>query len=57
MASCIFVSVNGSTDAVVYMWVRQTEYNKGLDDILFQTVRDWINVDWPFRKVAYPGRE
>lgn len=43
-------------DAVVYMWVRQTEYKKGLDDILFHTVRDWINTDWPFSKVAYPGR-
>ena len=44
-------------DAVVYMWVRQTEYEKGLDEILFHTVIDWINADWPFRKVTYPGRE
>jgi len=46
-----------SADAVVYMWVRQTEYNKGLDDILFQTVRDWIKTNWPFSKATYPGRE
>ena len=44
-------------DAVVYMWVRKTEYKKGMDDILFHTVRDWITADWPFSKVAYPGRE
>jgi len=45
------------SDAVVFMWVRQTEYDRGLDKVLFHTVRDWINADWPFRKVSYPGRE
>lgn len=45
------------SDAVVFMWVRQTEYDKGLDETLFNTVRKWINADWPFRKVSYPGRE
>ncbi|MHA1912848.1 MAG: GNAT family N-acetyltransferase [Promethearchaeota archaeon] len=45
------------SDAIVYMWVRQTEYDKGLDEVLFNTVKDWINKDWPFRKVNYPGRE
>jgi RimJ/RimL family protein N-acetyltransferase len=44
-------------DATVHLWVRQTEYDKGLDKILFQTVRDWISSDWPFKKVVYPGRE
>ncbi len=44
-------------DAVAFMWVRQTEYDRGLDKILFHNVRDWINADWPFKKVAYPGRE
>lgn len=45
------------SDAVVSMWVRQNEYDKGMDDILFQTVRNWINTDWPFKKVYYPGRD
>ncbi len=39
------------------MWVRQTEYDKGLDHILFQTVKNWIKTDWPFVKVEFPGRE
>jgi hypothetical protein len=43
-------------DAVVYMWVRQTEYDKGLDAVLFQEVTNWISSDWPFKKVDYPGR-
>ena len=44
-------------DATVRMWVRQTEYDKGLDEVLFNTVKDWITSVWPFRKVIYPGRE
>jgi hypothetical protein len=39
------------------MWVRQTEYEKGLDEILFQTVKKWIETRWPFEKVLYPGRD
>ena len=43
-------------DAVVVMWVRQTAYDKGMDEILFHTVMDWINKRWPFKNVFYPGR-
>jgi len=55
---CVYIDPpeNADSDAVVVMWVRQTEYNKGLDKILFNKVRDWINLDWPFKKVDYPGR-
>jgi hypothetical protein len=44
-------------DADVVMWVRQSEFDKGLDPILFQGVRTWIESAWPFDTVAYPGRE
>ena len=44
-------------DAEVYMWVRASEYEKGLDEILFKTVKDWIEKEWPIENVAYPGRE
>jgi hypothetical protein len=55
---CIYINPPETTDsdAVVVMWVRQTEYDKGLDEILFNKVRGWISSDWPFRKVDYPGR-
>ncbi len=55
---CVYIDPPETTDsdAVVVMWVRQTEYDKGLDEILFNTVRDWISSDWPFKKVDYPGR-
>jgi hypothetical protein len=44
-------------DADVVMWVRQSEFDQGLDSILFQEVRTWIESEWPFDTVAYPGRE
>ena len=55
---CLYINPpkTAGPDAVVTMWVRQTEYDKGLDEILFHTIRDWIDSDWPFRKVDYPGR-
>jgi hypothetical protein len=55
---CVYIDPPETTgsDAVVAMWVRQMEYDKGLDKILFNTVREWINSDWPFKKVDYPGR-
>jgi RimJ/RimL family protein N-acetyltransferase len=55
---CVYIepSKTANSDAVVVMWVRQTEYDNGLDEILFNKVRNWISSDWPFKKVDYPGR-
>ena len=39
------------------MWVRQSEYDKGLDNILFQSVKKWIKEDWPFDELIFPKRE
>lgn len=48
---------NGNFDAVIYMWVRSSILEEGMDKILFDTVSAWIKESWPFKKVAYPGRE
>ena len=39
------------------MWVRTSVVDQGLDAILFNTIKEWVAKDWPFEKVAYPGRE
>jgi hypothetical protein len=44
-------------DAAVYLWVRKSEFVKGLDPILFKAVKDWVSSKWPFEEVAYPGRD
>jgi RimJ/RimL family protein N-acetyltransferase len=56
---CVYINPPETTDldAVVVMWVRQTEHDKGLDEILFNRVWDWIGSIWPFRKVSYPGKK
>jgi hypothetical protein len=43
-------------DAVVRMWVTQADYDAGFDAELYRWVSHWIATDWPFAKVAYPGR-
>ncbi|MEI8143029.1 MAG: GNAT family N-acetyltransferase [Candidatus Berkelbacteria bacterium] len=43
-------------DAKVYLWVRQSEFEKGFDPILFEAVKKWLSEKWPFEKVEYPGR-
>ena len=56
---CVYInpSRRADADAEVAMWVRQSEYDKGLDAVLFREVRDWIDASWPFDAPAYPGRE
>jgi hypothetical protein len=56
---CVYLvpSKNEAVDAEMYLWVRQSEFEKGLDPILFHAVRDWITKAWPFKNVLYPGRE
>ena len=56
---CLYINPTdkGDYDADVTMWVRASEVDNGLDPILFNSVRQWISAKWPFKKVAYPGRE
>lgn len=53
----IFPSTKEDYEVEVYMWVRKSAYDEGSDPILFKTVKKWITEKWPFKKVAYPGRE
>jgi len=53
---CIYIN---STDQVdydceVYLWVRDSKV--ALDETLFETVKDWLGKEWPFKRCAYPGR-
>lgn len=56
---CLYINptTKGDYEASIVMWVRASVLNKGLDTILFNSVKQWIKEDWPFKKVAYPGRE
>jgi len=59
VVGCLYINPTTKIgyDASIIMWVRTSVLDKGLDAILFNTVKEWIKRDWPFKKVAYPGRE
>lgn len=43
-------------DAMVKLWVTKAEYDAGFDAELFAWVTTWMQKDWPFAKIVYPGR-
>ena len=56
---CLYINptTKGDYDAGITMWVRTSVLDKGIDSILFNSVKQWIAKDWPFKKAGYPGRE
>ena len=44
-------------DAVVKMWVTKADFDAGFDAELYTWATEWIATQWPFTKVAYPGRD
>ena len=56
---CVYIypSQAEEAEAEVFLWVRDSEYEKGLDSVLFQTVQAWLKNMWSFENVIYPGRE
>ena len=55
---CVYVypSTVEGYDAMVTMWVTKDEYDAGFDAALYEWVVNWMRKDWPFAKIAYPGR-
>ncbi len=55
---CVYIypSSNAEYDAGIVMWVRQSEVKNGLDEHLFETVKQWIKSLWLFKNPGYPGR-
>ena len=53
---CVYVDPSDTHDARVWMWVRRSAWDDGLDPVLEATVRDWIARDWPFASVDWGKR-
>ncbi len=54
---CVYINKGRrGADAAVFMWVRQSSYDTGLDPVLESAVREWMEREWPFELVVYPGR-
>lgn len=57
---CLYINPilpNMDFDAVITMWVRDSAFEQGLDDVLYQAVRKWITEKWCFKNPVYPIRD
>jgi hypothetical protein len=56
---CVYIlpTRKSGYDAETYLWARQSELAGGLEERLHAAVKEWMSTTWPFRSVAYPGRE
>ena len=56
---CIYVSPSPvpGYDAQVRIWVTKAEYDAGFDAQLAAWAHTWVATRWPFKKVAWPGRD
>lgn len=52
----IYPASDPAYDAEAFYWARQSELGNGLEERLGKVFRDWLARDWPFKRVAYPGR-
>ncbi len=59
LLGCVYVDPPSKRgyDAEVTWWARESELASGLEDELGAAVRRWLAAEWPFERVAYPGRE
>ena len=50
---CLYINPTkkGDYDARISMWIRTSMLDKGMDAILYNSVKDWIEKDWPFKKL------
>ncbi|MEX2301947.1 MAG: hypothetical protein WD733_13480 [Bryobacterales bacterium] len=55
---CVYVRPAGKPgyDAAVQLWVTKAEFDDGFDELLYSWTIEWIDSEWPFETVAYPGR-
>jgi hypothetical protein len=56
---CVYInpSPKQGYEATVRMWVTKQGADAGLEPVLEKTVRDWVKAKWPFKTVAFPGRD
>ena len=58
VTGCVYINPTRKRgyDAEVFLWARQSELAGGLETRLYSAVADWLAKEWPFSKVAFPGR-
>jgi hypothetical protein len=59
LLGCVYVDppTKEGFDAELFWWVRSDEVASGLEDEVGAAARDWVMREWPFRRIACPGRD
>jgi hypothetical protein len=59
VTGCVYINPTRKRgyDAEVYFWARQSELADGLEARLHSALKVWLEKEWPFKKVAFPGRD
>jgi hypothetical protein len=52
----IYPPLDPAQDADAYYWARESRIGEPADLALGAAFRGWLAADWPFRRVAFPGR-
>jgi len=53
---CVYLYPSDEADVEVRLWVRREAWDEGLEPVLEQTVRAWLDEKWPFRSADWPER-
>ena len=53
---CVYVNPSDVADADVYLWMRETEHQRGMTTILRRAVEHWLSERWPFNHINYVRR-
>ena len=59
VVGCVYINPTRKRgyDAEVYLWVRESELESGLDARLYEAVKKWLDSDWQFENPGLPGRD
>jgi hypothetical protein len=59
LLGCVYVDPpeKEGADAEVCLWVRADEEDGDLEQVLEAAVREWLDAEWPFETIRWPGRE
>jgi hypothetical protein len=53
---CVYINPSETHDARVWMWVRRSAWEEGLDPLLEEVLRDWLAREWPLENVDWGDR-
>jgi hypothetical protein len=53
---CVYINPSETHDARVWMWVRRSAWEEGLDPLLEDALREWLAREWPFGNVDWGDR-